>query len=278
MLKWFSQLDDILRGDATRIGALADGEIRTPVRGLVVVVIALSMIYGVCMASFTVIRLGGLGGYMQVVASAVKLPLLFFLTLVVTLPSLYVFNALVGTRLRLRSVVRLMVAMLGVITAVLASLGPIVAFFGVSTTSYPFMKLLNVVAATVAGLLGLAFLLRTLHRLVLRDNVAAWQEPNPSPPEVVHGPAEYGRPAPWQIAKAKQKGDGALELVGERTEARAKAIFRIWVLVFALVGAQMSWVLRPFIGDPRLPFAWFRARESNFFVDVFEALFRLLGG
>jgi ABC-type sugar transport system substrate-binding protein len=89
------------------------------------------------------------------------------LTLPVTFPSLYVFNALVGSRLSLRSVLRLLVAMLAVMLAVLSSLGPIVVFFAVSTESYPFMKILNVGMATVAGVLGLAFLLRTLHRLVL---------------------------------------------------------------------------------------------------------------
>ena len=35
----------------------------------------------------------------QLFASAVKVPALFFLTLAVTFPSLYVFNALVGSRL-----------------------------------------------------------------------------------------------------------------------------------------------------------------------------------
>ena len=34
---------------------------------------------------------------MQLVASMLKVPTLFFLTLLVTLPSLYVFNALVGS-------------------------------------------------------------------------------------------------------------------------------------------------------------------------------------
>ncbi len=40
----------------------------------------------------------------------------------------------------------------------------------------------------------------------------------------------------------------------------------------------MSWVLRPFIGNPDMPFTLFRAREGNFFADVFAALFGLLGG
>ena len=100
----------------------------------------------------------------------VKIPLLFYLTLLVTLPSLYVFNALVGSRLTLATVVRLLVASLGVMVTVLASLGPIVAFFSVSTTSYPFMLLFNVVVCGVSGGLGLSFLLQTLHRLSILDS------------------------------------------------------------------------------------------------------------
>jgi hypothetical protein len=38
----------------------------------------------------------------------------------------------------------------------------------------------------------------------------------------------------------------------------------------------MSWVLRPFIGNPNQDFEWFRERESNFFLDVLKSLGRLL--
>jgi hypothetical protein len=51
-----------------------------------------------------------------------------------------------------------------------------------------------------------------------------------------------------------------------------RAVFISWIIVFGLVGAQMSWVLRPFIGAPDRPFAWFRPRESNFFEAVKRTL------
>lgn len=344
MTKWFRQLDEILRGDATRLGALSEGEIKTPVAGLIVIVLLLSVVYGVCMGSFAVIRTGG-SAYLQMLASGVKLPLLFVLTMLVTTPSLYVFNALVGSRLSLRSMCRLLVAMLGVVTAVLASLGPIVVFFGVSTTSYPFMKLLNVVMCAIAGALGLAFLLRTLHRLVLNglaqaemlseadtpttsslvaapDPAASTPPTTPatpatdapaaadaaaSPPaaaqstapEAASSPAEPkagpAPTAPHPVAKAaaskreaatpkassttpSSSQRSALDRVGDRTDQKAAIVFRIWVLVFSIVGAQMAWVLRPFIGNPALDFAWLRSRESNFFLDVLEALTALFGG
>jgi hypothetical protein len=51
---------------------------------------------------------------------------------------------------------------------------------------------------------------------------------------------------------------------------RARRIFRVWLLLYGVVGAQMGWILRPFIGNPHLPFQMFRARWSN----VFEFLMR----
>jgi len=91
---------------------------------------------------------------LQVLSTMLKVPVLFFLTLAVTFPSLYVFNALVGSRLSILSVLRLLVILLTVMLTVLASLGPIVAFFSASTTSYPFMLLLNVAIFALSGFLG----------------------------------------------------------------------------------------------------------------------------
>jgi hypothetical protein len=272
MIKWFKQLDGIMRGDVTRMSALKNGKIETPVGGIIVVALLLGATYGVCMGAYAVIRTGGESqdAYWQMLASAVKLPLLFFLTLLITLPSLYVFNALVGSRLSVLSVIRLLVAMLGVMLAVLASFGPIVVFFSVSTESYPFMKLLNVIVAALAGFLGMAFLLRTLHRLVLAQ--IAMDAPPPTSRAVIEGD-EGGT-----LEEVPEDPASALDQVGYATTGKARSVFRVWVIVFSLVGAQMSWVLRPFIGKPDMEFAWFRARESNFFVDVLDSIAKLFGG
>jgi hypothetical protein len=264
MLKWFKQLDQILRGDTTRMSLLTEGQIKIPVAGLSVVIILLGVLYGLCAGSFTMIRTGG-QAYMQMIASAIKLPLLFFLTLAVTFPSLYVFNALIGTRLSVASAFRLLIAALGVMLAVLASLGPIVVFFALSTKSYHFMLLLNVATSTVAGVLGLGFLLRTLDRLVIV------QEHMELSSLESHSQDKQGNS---KNGEGKEL-TGALDRAGEVTTHKAKGVFRIWTIVFALVGAQMSWVLRPFIGSPALPFEWFRVRESNFFIAVVNSLISL---
>jgi hypothetical protein len=195
-------------------------------------------------------------------------PLLFLLTLLVTFPSLYVFNALVGSRLLLTSVLRLLVAALAVTVAVLASLGPIVAFFSASTTSYAFMILLNVAVFSVAGLMGMAFLLQTLHRLSM-----IVPEPSNHPDEESMGEEKAVQTV---VAPGQAAPPGALEPVDDRALSRhVKAVFRCWILLYGLVGAQMGWVLRPFVGNPNIPFTFFRPRDSNVFQGILTALANL---
>ena len=261
MWNTIKHLDRLLRGEATSIAQLRGGMLQVPVLGIVTVIVALGMSYGACMGLFAILG-DGSGDWMQIPASMVKVPSLFLLTLLVTFPSLYVFNALVGSRLTFLAVLKLLVGSLAVMLAVLASLGPIVAFFSISTTSYGFIKLLNVLVFALSGFLGLAFLLQTLHRISIADHVPLMQ---PS----VEGEAGGEPPPPPSL--------GALDrLEGHVLGPHVKAVFRIWVIVFGLVGAQMAWVLRPFIGAPGRPFTWFREKQSNFFEAIWQQVIDML--
>jgi hypothetical protein len=241
----------------------------------------------------------------QLLASTVKVPLLFLLTLLVTFPSLYVFNALVGSRLKFGAVLRLLIVDLTVTLAVLASLGPIVGFFGLTTTSYLFVSLLNVVAFAVAGSLGMIFLLQTLNRLVWSQTTPRPRALPPSLPERASevatsgaatgaetapddGPPEIASPlideaiaalAPGSTKPGSPFAPSPLDaLPGHPLERHVKAVFHCWAVIFALVGAQMGWVLRPFVGSPDLPFSWFRPRQSNFFESVTRTIWGLFFG
>jgi hypothetical protein len=296
MLRWFGELDRILRGEATRPEALDQGAIRVPLFGMAVVSVLLAMTYGLCMGSFA-LTIDAQERYRQTIAAVLKMPALFAATLLVTFPSLYVFNALVGSRLRLPDVLKLVTAALGVCMAVLASLGPIVAFFSVTSTSYPFIVLLNVVVCAVAGFLGLSFLIQTLNRLSVADWLARTQAPTPqstTPQSTTPLPAEtpfagsepgeqgpfavdvgLGEPRPMVAAKRPGPLDG---LTGYVLNPQVRGVFLVWITVFGLVGGQMSWLLRPFIGNPDTPFTWFRPRDSNFFEAVYKLLWTLLAG
>ena len=280
------EVDELLRGERTTPQLLAEQGLNIRARRMVFVVIAMGMIYGLCMGSFSLLKTvppelaGSSDRYMQVVASVVKTPALFFLTLLVTLPSLYVFNALVGSRLRPLGMFRLLFASLAVNTTVLASLGPIVAFFSVSTSSHAFIVLLNVAAFAVAGTLGLMFLLQTMHRMTGGDRRAKPRAKGPvaaaaAASETGSDSNDGGQPP----AAAELLEPSAIDMPeGEVFAQHTQTVFRCWVILFALVGAQMGWVMRPFIGTPELPFTWFRERESNFFAAVLGALRKVLIG
>jgi hypothetical protein len=260
-----SQLDRLLRGDATRGDDVRAGRLDLSIGGLLLAIVLLGIIYGVCMGSFGVVG-GRFSTWPQILASAVKVPALFLCTLVVTFPSLYVFNALVGSRLDLLNMLRLILGAIAVMLAVLAGFGTIVAFFNFTSTSYAFIKLLNVVVFTVAGVLGLGFLLQTLRRL-------SGEQEQPEPPPVIEATLPD---VPGEPPRSPEPGPLRRVQAG-RTTPPVRTVFNVWVIVFALVGSQMSWLLRPFIGHPDLPFALFRPRESNFFESVLHALGQLLG-
>jgi hypothetical protein len=261
MVIWLRYLDRVVRGEATRPAALQNGDIEQPVGGLTV----LGAIYGLCMGCYTLFQ-GRHASLVQAFATVIKVPALFFLTLAVTFPSLYVFNALVGSRLSLLPVLRLLVISLTVMLAVLASLGPIVAFFSASTASYPFMLLLNVAIFAVSGVLGLRSMLTALHRLAPQVATSVSR-----PAEMRDGIAETS------IAPPIITPSIALDpLAGQPIGREVRTVFRIWIAVFGLVGAQMAWVLRPFLGSPERTFTWFRPRESSFFEAVFYAIHHLM--
>ena len=239
------KLDGLLRGTALRVDEEST-EIDFSALASLRLTLILGAVYGSCMGLFA-LSAGRRGAWIQLLASGVKLPLLFLLTLLVTFPALYVFSVLAGSRLRFTPLLRLNLVSILIMLAVSASLAPILAFFTLSTTSYSFMVLLNVVLLGVAGLIGLRFLRRTLSLLLSAAEASA----SPRPSSTALGAVEASR--------------------------AAGNTFRVWLCLFALVGVQMAWLLRPFIGRPEAAFTWFRPREASFFQSVFEHLLRLLG-
>ncbi len=298
MIGWFKQLDDLLRGRITHPDRMDDGNVDLSLRGFVILLILLGAIYGFFMGWFALFGREE-PEFQQLLASTVKMPALFLLTFLVTFPSLYVFNALVGCRLSFVATLRLLVGVIVVNLAVAASFGPILGFFTLSTDSYHFMMLLNVVLLAIAGTVGLGFLLQTLRRLAFVSSRVP--TPPPARPADTAPPAE-GAPPPLDIpagqgAEAqppivpgtatpptpeRRAEQGPMEALPsglpESALGQSQNIFRVWVVIYGLVGAQMGWILRPFIGHPNLEFTWFREQEGNFFQAVFDALQKLFGG
>lgn len=264
MRAWLNELDDLLRGRIQRPDDLIRDAGRFRLRRFVPMAIVLGALYGFFMGWYAILS-RDTPEFQQVFASMVKLPALFLITLVVTFPSLYVFNAMLGSRLGFTATLKLLVSAIVVNVTVAASLGPILGFFTLSTTSYPFMIVLNVALMGLSGAVSLGFLLHTLRKL-------SWIPPLPHSPPVLNVDSDDAPPT--------ETGDVENEHVfsDERSFGESRQIFRVWILIYGLVGAQTGWLLRPFIGSPDMAFTWFRHRDGNFFLSVWNSLQLLLNG
>ena len=252
MKSWIKSLDSVLRGEATQMDQLREGTVPVPAAGLTLIIIFLGMFYGACMGLF-----GALGSHKgheyQIPAAMAKVPAVFLLTLFVCGPSLYVFSTLMGSKLRFMAMLRLQIAAIAVMVAVLASLGPIVAFFSLTTNSYDFMLLLNVSVFGISGVLGLKFLLATLRKLMA----------------ILYQPVVREVPSDDPSEPAK------LVTTYPESDTRVRLIFYVWLLLFGVVGCQMGWVLRPFVGSPNKDFEFIRPKSGNFLMAIIETVKRL---
>jgi len=199
------------------------------------VFLCLSVFYGLVMGLQNLVH-GEVDGWKYALAAAVKLPILFLLTLAICLPLLHVLNVLVGRRARFSTILGLLMASIAVTSIVLASCALIVLFFMLSTKSYAFIKLLNVFVFALAGGYGVWFLRRGMYTIVS------------SAPETKPG-------------VDSQDGVGT--------------IMNWWLITYGIVGTQMAWILRPFVGSPHA-FSFFRAQESNFYVNLVQIIESLL--
>ena len=58
----------------------------------------------------------------------------------------------------------------------------------------------------------------------------------------------------------------------------SEPLLLVWLLLYGFVGTQLAWVLRPFIGSPKLGFQLFRPRSGNFYENVWQTLLNFFGG
>jgi hypothetical protein len=64
---------------------------------------------------------------------------------------------------------------------------------------------------------------------------------------------------------------------GKEGALARRTVMWLWVVVYAFVGSQMAWTLRPFIGAPSMPFELFRQLGGNFYTNIFASIGEILG-
>ena len=235
--------------------------------------------------------LGASKSPLQVVASAVKLPLLFLITLAICLPTLYLFNLVFGARLQVRQALALVLVTITVTAVLSLAFAPISLFFLITANHYAFYKLLNVAILTLAAVVGLRFLTsgmaalnsqmaeaaekRKAEVLATRSEDDAMARAAVAEIEVVPVPqtvpasdapaSMYSLPLAQSLPLTRRA-----PVPGEKPASMT--LLYVWIMLFGFVGTQLAWTLRPFVGSPDRPFEIFREIDGNFYVDIVRTL------
>lgn len=212
--------------------------------------------------------LGASHSGMQAISSAVKLPILFLITVAICLPTLYLFNLVFGARLTMSQALAMVLVTVAVTSALAVAFTPISLFFLVTAPSYAFYKLLTVIVLGLSASVGLSFLASGTREL----NRLASPSPDLAPADsAVREPARVGAggESAGQADAQVTAGPAAQPVAAKPANT---GLLRVWGLVFAFVGTQLAWTLRPFVGSPDQPFQLFRAINGNFYVDVVRTI------
>lgn len=175
-------------------------------RSLLLMILLFGATYGAAMGTF--------GGHahprlLQMLFSAIKVPLLLLASFGLSLPSYFVLNALLGLREDVGDAIRALLATQACLTIVLCAFAPFTLFWYAGFPDYDQALGFNMLMFAGASITG-QFLLRRLYRPLIAKNL------------------------------------------------RHRALLRLWLFIYAFVGIQMGWLLRPFIGDPTLPTRFLR--------------------
>jgi hypothetical protein len=157
------QADAILRArPAPRRGAWSARSLGD----LVMLVLVFGLFYGAVMGSF-----GGIFGdrARQVLYSALKVPILLLVTFLLSLPSFFVINTLMGLRQDFAQATGALISAQAGLTIILASLAPMTALWYASTPNYHTAVVFNGIMFAVASV-GAQTILRRLYRPLIARN------------------------------------------------------------------------------------------------------------
>ncbi|MEV7329470.1 hypothetical protein [Micromonospora sp. NPDC093244] len=161
--------------------------------------------------------LGAFHSPLMALTSALKLPLLFLVTLAICLPTLYLFNLVFGARLSVRQSLALVMVAITVTSMLAVAFAPISLFFLITAPDYGFFKLLNVAILTLSALVGLRFLTGGMQ--VLNDHGLLAPEP-----ATAKAPAQAATQAPAQVAPAAAAVPADAPAAGQGAEPVAEPV------------------------------------------------------
>jgi hypothetical protein len=224
-IKYFAVLIGFLRDRPGFLEEVRQG-IRLPNK-----IISLLVCSSLFIAAYGAI-IGAYHSWMQAISSAIKLPALYLITLLICIPTLFFANIIFGSKRSFAQHLALVLTAVSVTSVLLFSFAPITLFFLITTNNYQFLILLNVLIFAITGFIGVSSLYQATSLVLEQDD---------------------------EGSKTRQK------------------ILQFWLFLYAFVGSQLGWTLRPFFGTPGSVFELFREREGNFYLSVIKSLSYLFG-
>ena len=110
--------------------------------------------------------IGSTHGILQTISSAIKLPALYLLTLLICLPTLYFMDVVLGSKRTFVQYLALLLASTAMMSVMLFGLAPVTLFFRLSIDDYWFFLLLNIVFLGFTGVVGIKFFYSSMTNLI----------------------------------------------------------------------------------------------------------------
>lgn len=246
-MKYFTVLITLLRDRTLFLEEIRQGiKIESKIISLLISSSIFFAIYGAI--------IGANSSLPQVISSAVKLPALYLITLIICLPTLFFFDILFGSTLAFNQYAALILTTVSIISVLLFSFAPVTLFFLVSIRDYEFFLLLNIAIFALTGLIGVKLFYQGM-QFVTEANYRTFKsrEPLVKLDQVEDTPDDF------------VKVQDAIPVEDKSQRMRTK-LLQFWLFLYALVGSQLGWTLRPFLVHRENLFSYFAVRLRAIFI------------
>ena len=115
--------------------------------------------------------IGSTHSALQTISSAIKLPALYLLTLLICLPTLYFMDVVLGSKRTFGQYLALLLASMAMISVMLFGFAPVTLFFRLSINDYWFFLLLNIVFLGFTGVVGIRFFYSSMMNLIDKEKL-----------------------------------------------------------------------------------------------------------
>lgn len=160
-------------------------------------------------------------------ASMIKLPCLYLITLAICMPAFFIFDSFIGSKASMLQSMAMALTATCIIGILLVGFAPVTLLFLITNNNDAVFQFLNIIFFTISGLVGVRFFYYT----ILSDS----------------------------------KEDTLLY-------NKRRTVVRIWMILYAFVGTQLAWTLRPFFGAASENFVFIREIKGNFYSNLLKII------